>query len=321
MAGLAASQWGVEAAASRPSKRAGPDAVISHFAAAFLWGMLETVQRASPTSLRQRTSHPAINTHETKQIDATTLHGIPVTTPIQTLIHLSSVLPFKTLRRAVNEALNRRLITPIDRHLPPPRRQEAPPSPRHGRPPRSENENLALHLLDAAGIAKPLVNPAIPRAAKIPDFLWPALHNLVLEADSRRYHGNLLARADDADKQAELEALGYTVIRTSWAEMTTRPPHARPRSARADPRGPTGRVVVEVRIDGPAARCPSSPARAAGARRTRCPATRRRSTRGRPEGAVGPSQRREHTERIPVPLAARRFAQPAHRNAGAHADQ
>ena len=74
----------------------------------------------------------------------------------------------------------------------------------------------------AAGIAKPLVNPAIPRSRKIPDFLWSD-HDLVLEADSLRYHGNLIARADDADKQAELEALGYTVIRTSWAEMTTRP--------------------------------------------------------------------------------------------------
>ena len=37
------------------------------------------------------------------------------------------------------------------------------------------------------------------------------------------YHDHLLARADDRTKQAVLDALGYRVIRTSWAEITTRP--------------------------------------------------------------------------------------------------
>ena len=203
-------------------KACGAGAVISHYAAAFLWGMLEPFD-CSPTSRRQEQEPPGINTHRAKSIDATTLHGIPVTTPMQTLIHLSAILPFKTLRRAVNEALGRRLITPIDlvtsHHRGAKKLRQVLAT---AAPTRSENENLALHLLNAAGIAKPLVNPAIPRRRKIPDFLWPD-HDLVLEADSLRYHGNLIARADDADKQAELEALGYTVIRTSWAEMTTRP--------------------------------------------------------------------------------------------------
>ena len=33
----------------------------------------------------------------------------------------------------------------------------------------------------------------------------------------------MLARADDAIKQAVFEDLGYTVSRTSWAEITSRP--------------------------------------------------------------------------------------------------
>ncbi len=33
----------------------------------------------------------------------------------------------------------------------------------------------------------------------------------------------MLARADDAAKAAVFQTLGYTVIRTSWAEVTSRP--------------------------------------------------------------------------------------------------
>jgi len=204
-------------------KACGPGAVISHFAAAFLWGMLEPFTRYPDVTAPKPRRHPGINTHQNKTIDATTLHGIPVTTPIQTLIHLSAILPFKTLRRAVNEALNRRLITPeqlVTTHHRGARKLRSILA--TAAPTRSDNENLALHLLHEAGIAKPLVNPRISGTTKIPDFLWPDL-NLILEADSWRYHDHPLARADDRDKQRILEALGYTVIRTSWAEMTTRP--------------------------------------------------------------------------------------------------
>ena len=55
-----------------------------------------------------------------------------------------------------------------------------------------------------------------------PDFRWPA-HRVILEADSRRYHGHLLARADDAKRQRFLEAQGEIVVRTTWHEIVTRP--------------------------------------------------------------------------------------------------
>jgi very-short-patch-repair endonuclease len=203
-------------------KACGPGSVISHFAAAFLWGLLEPFERYPDVTAPTKRVHPAINTHVSQVIDATLLHGIPVTTPLQTLIHLSAVLPYKTLRKAVNEALNRRLVTVgqlvTSRHRGAKQLRRTLAT---AAPTRSENENLILHLIHEAGLPKPLVNPRIPRTTKIPDFLWPD-HHLVLEADSRRFHDNPIARADDAAKQAELEALGYSVIRTTWAEATTR---------------------------------------------------------------------------------------------------
>ena len=43
------------------------------------------------------------------------------------------------------------------------------------------------------------------------------------EAHSKTFHDQMLARADDITKATVFEALGYTVIRTSWAEATSRP--------------------------------------------------------------------------------------------------
>lgn len=201
----------------------GTGAALSHFAAAVLWGLLDPTGRypdvVAPTAKR----HDGINTFRAASYDVTVHKGIPVTTPAQTVIHLSSLAPFATLRRAVNQGLNlrllslRALITHNHRGAKNLRAVLATAAPT-----RSENENAVLHLLDDAGIPKPLVNPAIAGTNLIPDFLWRD-KALVLEADSWRYHDQLLARADDRTKQAILEGLGYTVIRTSWAEITTRP--------------------------------------------------------------------------------------------------
>jgi very-short-patch-repair endonuclease len=66
------------------------------------------------------------------------------------------------------------------------------------------------------------VNPPLKGTRYIPDFLWPG-PRLILEADSRRFHTNIIARADDATRQLVLETMGLRVIRTTWREATTRP--------------------------------------------------------------------------------------------------
>ena len=204
-------------------KACGPGAALSHWAAAVLWELLEPTGRYPDVIAATVKRHDGINTHRADTFDATTYKGIPVTTPAQTIIHLSAVADFKTLRRAVNEALNRRLVTLRDlithNHRGAKRLRAVLAT---AAPTRSENENAVLHLLHDAGIPKPLVNPTIEGTDLIPDFLWPD-NALVLETDSWRYHDHLLARADDRTKQAVFEALGYRVIRTSWAEITSRP--------------------------------------------------------------------------------------------------
>lgn len=204
-------------------KACGPGAALSHWAAAVLWELLQPFGRNPDVIAPTVKRHNGINTHRAATFETTIHNGIRVTTVAQTIVHLSAVADLKTLRRAVNEALNRRLVTLRDlitqghrgaRKL---RAVLATAAPT-----RSENENAVLHLLHDAGIPQPLVNPAVDGTDLIPDFLWPD-RALILEADSRAFHEQMLARADDRTKQRIFEALGYTVIRTSWAEITSRP--------------------------------------------------------------------------------------------------
>ncbi len=189
----------------------GPGAALSHYCAAVLWGLRPWIERfpdvTSPTQRRQ----PGINHHRSEQFERTVHKGIPVVTPKQAIFDISSVVQFKSLRGAVNEALGLELVTPGElithtgrgaKNL---RRVFATAAPT-----KSENENLVRHLIHEAGLPTPLVNPPLRGTAYIPDFLWPD-HGLILEADSKRFHGNMLARADDATRQ--LAARGHGLSR------------------------------------------------------------------------------------------------------------
>jgi len=93
-----------------------------------------------------------------------------------------------------------------------------------GLPTRSELEDVMLGLILAGGFAMPDVNRPLFLAGRkvVPDFRWPE-QRLVLEADGARWHGDALARADDSERQALLEAHGETVVRAGWEQATLRP--------------------------------------------------------------------------------------------------
>ena len=138
---------------------------------------------------------------------------------MRTLIDLSSVLPYKQLRRAVNEALNQRLVKPHElvtrNHRGARKLRKVVAS---GAPTRNEFEDLVHALL--GDLPKPHVNQ--PLLGFVPDFLWPD-HRVILEADGRNTHDQLLARADDKARQRVLEQNGYTVLRVTWRQATTQP--------------------------------------------------------------------------------------------------
>ena len=217
-------------------KACGPGAVLSHFSAAALWGIVTWDDRFPEITVQDTTprDHRGIRAHRTTRLDPedrTEREGIPVTTPARTLIDLAASLPYPALRRAVRQAQADQL-TDV-RHL---LAARARLGPRRGTaqlarvlatgpaPTRSELEDAVLDLLLRGGIDHPDVNVPLLVGARrvVPDFRWPA-QRLVVEADGARYHDDPTARADDAERQALLEAHGERVLRVTWRQAVARP--------------------------------------------------------------------------------------------------
>jgi hypothetical protein len=247
-------------------KACGPGSVISHFAAAVLWGMFKWDGRYPDVMVPRNRQHPGIRTHRARldDLDVTHRHGIPVTTPSRTLIDLAATLPAERLRRITRQALSDGLVTIPQltealRRLAPSRgcrKLRAIVAKGHV-PTRSELEDAVLDLIEAGGLSAPEVNVPIWVDGRrlIPDFRWPE-QRLIVEADGAAYHDNELAREDDAERQALLEAAGERVLRITWEQAFGRPAQTIARLARSGcPRGGTS---ARGRLP-PGARCRSGP--------------------------------------------------------------
>jgi hypothetical protein len=225
----------VEAAFLAAVKAAGPKSVLSHFAAAALWGVVEWDYRVvevtvAGTSTRITDSIRAHRSQTLAREDIRRHKGIQVTSPVRTIIDLAAIVDEKTLRRAVRQALSLNLVTLGDlvrARLRLHARRGARNLARvlaDAAPTRSELEDLVLELILAAGLQHPDVNVALHLEGRrvVPDFRIPALR-LVIEADSRQWHDDPLARADDIERQQLLERHGDRVERVTWAQAMTRP--------------------------------------------------------------------------------------------------
>jgi very-short-patch-repair endonuclease len=231
----------------------GPDAALSRYSAAVLCDWLPWDGRDPEVTAPTLRVHPGIRTYRAARVERIFIKGIPVTPPARTLIDLAAAEPYERVRRAVNEALNQRsikvgdLVTSHHRGANKLRAVLATAAPT-----RNEYEDIVLAILLHGGLPMPEVNQSQLRY--FPDFRWRD-QRVILEADSKQFHDQMLARADDFRRQEVLEDHGDTVIRTTWNEITTRP----------------DRVVRRVRGALSSARRPGPGARRArpGPRRTR----------------------------------------------------
>jgi very-short-patch-repair endonuclease len=91
-------------------------------------------------------------------------------------------------------------------------------------PTRSQLEDSLLDLIRSSGLALPDVNVPLVLAGRrvIPDFRWPEQH-LVVEADGAAWHDHKVAREQDAERQALLEASGERVLRVTWDQVVMQP--------------------------------------------------------------------------------------------------
>jgi hypothetical protein len=192
-------------------KACGPLAVLSHFSAACLHCLLKWDGRPFEITAPTKHRHPRIKAHRSVNIERVVVQGIPVTPKLRTIVDLAKTADEKTVKRALRAA---KFSTPELEQLP-----------RHildlgAVPTKSPLEDEAHDVVVKGGLQAPEVNPRfrLPTRTVYPDLRWPALR-LIVEVDSHAWHDDPLARLDDAQRQAELEACGERVLRVTSAQL------------------------------------------------------------------------------------------------------
>ncbi|HET7487705.1 MAG TPA: DUF559 domain-containing protein [Acidimicrobiales bacterium] len=219
---------------------AGDGAVASHRSAARLWRLIdgETAEVSVPVR-RNRRLRGAVVHYSADLAGARVLHrsGIPTTTPMRALVDLAAVVEREAVEDALERALTRRLLSVagVEHAL-----DEVA---RRGRP----GAGALRRVLDdrALGAERPdsLLEPRMARlirSAKLPpavfqhevwdgrrfvarvDFAYPSA-GLAVEVDGFDPHGSRRAFQRDRDRQNELVALGWTVVRFTWLDVVRRP--------------------------------------------------------------------------------------------------
>jgi hypothetical protein len=205
----------------------GPSAVLSHRSAAALWGLVaDDGPRPDVTvpgrgTLRRR----GVLVHRTPAVQRTRHRGIPVTTPMRTLVDLAAVAPRRVLVRAVEHAERLRVfdLRELERLMgrrPGAAALRAAVAAWDGAPVRSELERRFLELCDRHGLPRPLVNTLV--AGLEVDFAWRE-PRLVVETDGLAHHGTRASAERDRRRDAVLAIAGWRVQRFTWRQVTDEP--------------------------------------------------------------------------------------------------
>jgi predicted transcriptional regulator of viral defense system len=218
----------------------GPEAVLSHRSAAYLWGLVETWERPIDVTApnRRGRSPEGVAAHRDgslQPIDKAILHGIPCTTVSRTLLDFAAVRPEWEVRKAVAQAeILRVLDKPKLRVLLKRSRRRRGVArlrlildtihPQTKRT-RSELERIFLEMCASRSIPEPEVNVWLPTPdgkRYQADFLWRDAGRII-EADSRRFHDTDTSFLADRKRQQQLELAGWRVSRCTWEEVEQEP--------------------------------------------------------------------------------------------------
>jgi very-short-patch-repair endonuclease len=221
-------------------------AVLSYASAIALWGMgraTAIIEVTVPTTAGHVKRDGIVVHRQSLPPEHVTIHrGIPVTTPIRTLLDYAAVAPLNALFRAFEQAQ-------VHLHIPPaPIAAEVIARPRargngklrkvlegavDPKDVRSVLEVRFLRMCAAHGLPRPQVN--VRMGEWTPDFYWPEW-GLIVETDSVAFHSTAWERRRDAEKDEAMRALGFNVLRLMWAEVVGRPAE-------------TARLIHECRLD------------------------------------------------------------------------
>jgi very-short-patch-repair endonuclease/predicted transcriptional regulator of viral defense system len=212
----------------------GEDAALSHRSAAALLGIGSEVPGRIDVSVRRRSElrRPGLLVRGRPSLKAEEIgvsEGMPVTSPVRTLIDLTTELEIVAVERAVNDADKRDLIEPEQLKLALNSYAGEPGV----RPLRELLDKLTFRLSDsdleiyfrrivtASKLPVPLSKQRVNRFEV--DFFWPEL-GLVVETDGLRYHRTPSAQTRDARRDRAHVMAGMTPLRFTHYEVRYEPP-------------------------------------------------------------------------------------------------
>jgi hypothetical protein len=221
---------------------AGPDAVVSHRAAAALFGLRRVTCQSVEVTVpdRRAPKRAGVTAHRSDRLtaaDLTRIGIVPVTSPARTLLDLSGVIDRSRLAGALDDVVVRHLasLATVERLLDRFAGQRRPGATllaelvaerRLGvKPSETGLEDELLEVLRAGGLPAPVRQFVLPLpgggTARF-DGAYPELL-LGLEADGDAYHKGLLDRMRDEARDGQCRELGWTVRRYGTDDIRVRP--------------------------------------------------------------------------------------------------
>jgi very-short-patch-repair endonuclease len=212
----------------------GSGAVLSHRSAAGAWGLRPDGRpRWEVIVPSARTPTAPVDTHEHRLwgFERTTLEGVAITTPMRTVLDLSSVIAVHQLRRAIERAVELELfdLAALERVMAAHPRWPGTPVLRalladfrtHGLTrTRSDLEAAFLQLCLDHGLPRPTINRS--NNGREVDATWPG-SDLIVEIDSWQHHRHRRAFAIDRAKDRAALRAGRRTARFTGDEIEQAP--------------------------------------------------------------------------------------------------
>ena len=193
-------------------------AVLSHYCAACHRGWLRYNGRPIDVTAPTKRTRPTIRTHRSDLIEREVLRQIPITPRLRTITDLAASEPEPVVKRALRQAK----FTEAELELLPRTGVIGRIVDLSAAPTASGNEDVVLDLVLKAGFEHPLVNAPYPGTNYIPDLWWPAAAS---SSRSTAAPGTPICSPSTTtvERQADLEAAGERVLRTTKAQVLRDP--------------------------------------------------------------------------------------------------
>jgi very-short-patch-repair endonuclease len=207
----------------------GPDAVLSHHAAAALWDLRPNPQGPIDVTAPGKRTHRGVRCHVSTvpPEQCTIIDAIPVTTLSRTVLDYAETSSERQLRAALQAGQRRRILdarklqavmaaSPGRRGSKPLRRALAE---LEDDPPwlQSKLERDFHELLRSGHVPLPRTNVLVD--GELVDCVWPP-EMLIVEVDSYGYHRGRRQFEDDRRRDAKLQTAGWRVIRVTEDRMS-----------------------------------------------------------------------------------------------------